>query len=138
MKKKTYYHISDSKKLTHLTPKVPEIAVAGFEDLTIKRVCVAESIENCLRAIMPADNKKLYVYQIITDEKPYKPFIYQVADCKETGELWFLEDVKVKLIGKIKVITEISKKQVKNYKKRSGFWVRDYSYEWLEGGVKNS
>lgn len=136
MLKNTYYHVSNNKKLTHLTPKIPENAVEGFEELETKRVCVAESVENCLRAIMPADNEKLYVYQVISNKKPYKPFIYQVTDCKETGEFWFLEDVKVRLVGKIKIITEISKKEVKNYKKRSGFWVRDYSYEWLEGGQR--
>ena len=45
------YHLSKTKDLTILEPKVPECAVPMFEDTTTKRVCFSDNIEGCLSAL---------------------------------------------------------------------------------------
>lgn len=77
------------------------------EDDTIPRICVAESVENCLLAhpMNGMSDTTLYVY---TAKDPYMvtkdlPAI-MVPDAKETGETWILSDTVMEYQGKLIVL----------------------------------
>ena len=125
-----YYHISENKKLKYLTPRIPETALSQFEDIKKERICACDNIDGCLSAIMPCSSKKkkYYVYRLITNEKPYKPKIYELGDVKETGEVWFFNKCEVELVKIICNVKEVSVKKCKNYKHRS-FHLHVYSYD---------
>ena len=103
-----YYHISERNlddKI--LTPRVP-VPVMDGEDDYIKRVCFAPSIIQCLHALEPNKNKlsyaeTLYVHiPVDYDGEIHKPTKRAVPDVEDTGEVWFLNKVKLRCIGKIK------------------------------------
>lgn len=129
-----YYHLSPYSNIKIAIPKVSPIA-PSFEDTTTPRVCFSYSIDLCLSALQPCC-KVLYVYTPDDMEEflenMYKPKIYQVRDCKETGEVWIKKKIKVKCIGKIRVgpTVPLLEKKCKNYK--GTFYLIKYRWEWLE------
>ena len=46
------FHVSESRNLNYLTPKVPRIPIGTIEDHTTPRICFAPSINCCLRGII--------------------------------------------------------------------------------------
>lgn len=102
------YHLSqtnlDGKTLS---PRIPSnyFTQNGYEDKTTKRVCFTPSIDKALRALSKnCTGIELYVHIPYKEYPISKPTTKQVPDCKVTGELWIIEPVKLKCIGKIKVL----------------------------------
>ena len=127
-----YYHLSQSGRIKIAVPKVSSMAVPSFEDMSIPRVSFAPSIDQCISALIPAVRTIFYVYvpEDLKNFQIYKPKIYQVRDCKETGEVWSLKRVRVKRIGKIKITKSLGYEKHKNY--RGVFHIHRYDWEWVE------
>ena len=102
-----------------LTPRIPRnfLTENGFEDNKTKRVCFAKSIDKCLMGLsMNCKNKVFYVHVPIGSFTVVHPNRIQVPDVDITGETWICEPVKIKCLGKIKVIGD------------DGFPGRKYTY----------
>lgn len=104
-----YYHISsDNRNGEKFKPRVPDCRM-DEEDGKTKRVCFSTSIIGCLSAInvqsyFNAIDKTFYVHVPINYKgKIHKPTKKEVPDVIETREKWFLNSVKMKCIGKIKI-----------------------------------
>ena len=103
-------------KGTWLLPTVPATTMQG-EDMTVERVCAAETIEDCVtalrvygpfkRCLAANEDAKSYselmdeaypviVLELESDEIPTIPTEDQVPDVKYTNERWFLKPVKIK------------------------------------------
>jgi hypothetical protein len=107
--KKGMYHLSE-KPLSSLTmsPRVPDnyMTRKGFEDAVTPRVSFAESVDGAIRGLsMKLSGKELHVYVPVGKYDRLVPTIAQVPDSKVTSEQWVTSDVKVKLLGKIKVVS---------------------------------
>lgn len=97
-----FYHLSRKNGLTVLTPRVPENIIDGYEDDRVKRVCFSTSITGALRGI-ESDGEDYYVYSPSKEVNFWhKPSIDEVVDVKYTHEVWCLNQIQVKLLGKIK------------------------------------
>ena len=55
------YHLSKDGDLKILTPKVPESAVASFEDVTTKRICFSDRLIIVYR-LFNAQEPIMYIY----------------------------------------------------------------------------
>lgn len=131
------YFISE-KEITDsiLYPRIPNnyFTKNGYEDNIHKRVCFCKTIEKCLMALSRnCTDCVFYVYKVddVNDYSIYQPSVLEVPDCELTEELWILEDVKLKYMGKIKCIGSV---------KNDGFFFHygshiatlyDWKYEWL-------
>ena len=166
--KKTFYHISfdDSldgkvlkpriptwitnkiKKDKDFTKKLDELKNSnsddgyGFEEYKTPRVCLSNSIEGCLNAIinekgkLTLHNKTLYVY---TPEKPISEYKHKtnkqilkdgdIFDANATNEMWILEPVKMKYVGSI-VVDKITNEQVKKFANNKNKTNIQYKYKW--------
>ena len=126
------YHLSDNNNLTVLTPKVPECAVASYEDVKTKRICFSDIIEGCLSALQDIP-KKYYVYvpaEQITEKDIYYPTVNDVRDAKYTHEVWILHEIKVKCIGIIQSETCDWTERHNTGRGRVTFF--HYPYKWIE------
>lgn len=104
-----YYHLSQDNNLTVLEPKVPDnfLTRNKYEDSKTPRVSFAPTINQCLMGMSEnVDGNEYYVYipYQIDYNKLVKPHTNQVPDCNITGEVWALQPVRVKCVGKIKAI----------------------------------
>lgn len=104
-----YYHISESNlDGVVLNPRVPESRMEQ-EDGRKRRVCFSTNIRGCLKAIyveyfLRLGDDEYYVHVPYSYKgKVYKPSEKEVPDSKETHEKWFLNKVKLRCVGKIKV-----------------------------------
>jgi hypothetical protein len=75
-----------------------------------------------------ASGNEYYVYTLDGDYTIYHPTQKEVPDVKITGEVWIKEPVKIKMIGKIKVIGDSGKDGLK-YKYNNGNSTAEL-YEW--------
>lgn len=168
---KTFYHISFDDNLDDkiLKPRIPSWITKqmkdnpnfikeleklkdpgstegyGFEEYKTPRVCLSNSIEGCLNAIinekgrMHLAGKTLYVY---IPEKPISEYKTKtnkqilkdgdVFDANATNEMWILEPVKMKYVGSIvvdKITGEHIKKHVNNKNKTNIKY--DYKWHWF-------
>ena len=166
--KKTFYHISfdDSLDGKVLKPRIPTWITNklkenedfikeleklkdsnsddgyGFEEYKTPRVCLSNSIEGCLNAIinekgrLTLHNKTLYVY---TPEKPISEYKHKtnkqilkdgdIFDANATNEMWILEPVKMKYVGSI-VVDKITNEQVKKFANNKNKTNIQYKYKW--------
>lgn len=103
-----FYNVTFNLKDTRnvLIPSIPESAGTG-ENKTIKRVCLADTIEHCMQAVGRRDirdgarfivrevdiplNKKTLLHPRYLKEHGYVP------DALENNEYWSLEPIKCKL-----------------------------------------
>lgn len=126
------YHLSEHCGLTKLTPKIPECAVYGYENTSIKRVCFSDFIEGCLSALQDLP-KEYYVYvpknEIKEDDLHY-PTADEVIDAKCTHEVWILTEIDVKCIGKVRSLDYDWTKRHNTGKGRVTFY--HYPYIWKE------
>lgn len=166
---KTFYHISFDDNLDDkvLKPRIPswitremkkdkdfakkmdtikttgkDVYGTGYEEYKTPRVCLSNSIEGCLNAIindndrMTLAGKQIYVY---IPEKPisqYKTKMNKaiqkdgdIFDSNITNEMWILEPVKMKYVGSIVVdkVTTEKKTKFANDKKKT---LIKYIYKW--------
>ena len=92
-----------------LEPRVPDnfFTKNGYEDGETPRVCFAPTIDQCLMAIsQKCEGIEFYVFtpDNVPKENIYKPTVKEVPDSKITGEIWVTCPVKLKKVGKIKVL----------------------------------
>lgn len=134
---KQLYRISSNKDLDNkiIYPSIPDnyFTKNGYEDNTTKRICFSTSINKCLMALsMNCKNKEFYVYSPCNPYKLYKPSIKEVPDSKITNEVWILEPVKLKLLGKIKCIDSINNDGYEFSYGNNKAILYDWKYEWIE------
>lgn len=128
----TLYHISERNlNGVILSPRIPNnyLTQHGYEENITPRVSFCKSISGCLTAI--SDNLQDKVFNVYTIDTSYKkPNIknitnQEVPDQSLTGEIWILNDVKLKFITKI-VVYGVSKPLTYVY----GDNIAE-TYEWL-------
>lgn len=165
---KTFYHVSFDNNLDEevLKPRIPTWITnelkkdenfikeleklkdsnssegLGFEEYKTPRVCLSNSIEGCLNAIinekgrLTLHDKTLYVY---TPEKPISEYKHKtnkqilkdgdIFDANTTNEMWILEPVKMKYVGSI-VVDKITNEQVKKSANNKNKTNIQYKYKW--------
>lgn len=165
---KTFYHVSFDDNLDEevLKPRIPTWITnelkkdknfikeleklkdsnssegLGFEEYKTPRVCLSNSIEGCLNAIinekgrLTLHDKTLYVY---TPEKPISEYKHKtnkqilkdgdIFDANTTNEMWILEPVKMKYVGSI-VVDKITNEQVKKFANNKNKTNIQYKYKW--------
>lgn len=104
-----YYHISAYNQNNKIfKPRIPDLKL-DLEDDSTKRVCFSTSIKGCLYAInvdeyLCCEDGIYYVHVPRKYKgKIHKPTVKEVPDVKLTREKWFLNNVRLKCLGKIKV-----------------------------------
>lgn len=125
-----------------LYPRIPEnfLTKNGYEDITTKRVCFSTSIDKCLIALSQnVKDKEFYVHVPVPGSKLdiEKPTIQQVPDCKITGEVWVKNNVKLKVISKIKVVDDGDNEFEYTYGDNKKATLYDWKWENI-GSVKES
>lgn len=165
---KTFYHVSFDDNLDDeiLKPRVPSWITKqmkddpnfikeleklkdpdstegyGFEEYKTPRVCLSNSIEGCLNAIinekgrMHLAGETLYVY---IPEKPISEYKTKtnkqilkdgdVFDANTTNEMWILEPVKMKYVGSI-VVDKITGEHIKKFANNKNKTNIKYDYKW--------
>ena len=107
---KNLYFISENNMDNKtLNPRIPNnyFTKNGFEDNKTKRVCFCSSVGNCLKALsMNCKGKEFFVHIPTGDFNVVLPTKNQVPDSEITGEKWILNPVKIKCVGKIKVLDD--------------------------------
>lgn len=137
---KRFFHLSE-RDLNNvvLSPKVPKnyMTEKGYENNTIKRVSFAKTIDGALLGLSddlsgkifyvhePVNyNVKIFTNKEILDNK-------YVPDAMFSKELWVLEDVKLKRIGRIRVVKPKSNPKVYTYGNGIEASAYEWEYEWL-------
>lgn len=130
------YHLSQSNlDGKTLSPRVPSnyFTKNGYEDGKTARVCFAKSIDMCLRALsQKCTDMELFVH--IPDGKYniYIPSTKEVPDAKITSEAWIKEPVKLKCIGKIKVIKDKGEDGIPYKYGDNTAELYDWEWKWIE------
>ena len=128
-----YFLSQDNMDGKTLTPRVPKnfFTDKGFEDATTKRVCFASSVDKCLMGLsMNCTGKEFYVHVPVGNFDVVKPTKKQVPDCGVTGEKWITKPVKIKCVGKIKVIGDDNKPGKKFTYGDGKYHAELYGWEW--------
>ena len=135
-KGKLYFISEKDIDNTTLKPRIPDnyFTKNGYENSSIKRVCFAPSINKCLTALSQnCSNKEYFVYEPMGEFEVYKPSTKDVPDCKITGEMWIVEPVKIKKIGKILCTGDDGKDGMKfKYGNNNESELYDWNYKWIE------
>lgn len=139
------YHLS-TKNLdnTTLTPRLPDnfLTKNGYEENTTKRVCFTTSIDKSLMAMsMNLKGVELYVHEPVSyNLTTKKPSVKEIPDSKIIGEVWVLEPVKIKCIGKIKVIEDTGDPGIPYKYGDKTAELYKWNWEWIEkyNSVKES
>jgi adenylate kinase family enzyme len=123
-----------------LEPRVPDnfFTKNGYEDGETPRVCFTPSVDKCLMAIsQKCEGIEFYVFspEEVSDENIYKPTIEEVPDSEITDETWITCPVKLKKVGKIKVLGDSGLDgHPFNYGDKTAE-LYDWDWEWLEQSV---
>ena len=139
--------IIDCKKLYHLSqsnlnnktiqPTIPNnfFTKNGYEDNVTKRVCFSTSIDYCLRALSSnLKGQEFYVHipDDITRYNIFSPDTNEVPDAKVTHEKWICSAVKMKCIGKIKVIGDKGEDGLVFKYGNNSAELYDWDWIWIE------
>ena len=133
------YHLSSSNlngKI--LKPRVPinSLTKYNLEDNTTLRVSFTPDIDSCLMALSQnIEGKEFYVH--IPDHSViyYDVNPISVPDSKLTNEKWVKNNVKLKCIGKIRVLDAIDKPYKFNYPNRPDInpsYLYKWDWKWIE------
>lgn len=116
--KKLYFVSGDNFDGKTLYPRVPASALMDYdnaEDDSTNRICFSPSIDKCLMGLSQNLTGRTYYIHIIdpsvkvTADMIQHPTADQVPDVKITGEVWIIKPVKMKCIGRIKVLKDDGK-----------------------------
>ena len=132
-----YFISKDNLDGKILEPRVPDnfFTKNGYEESETGRVCFAPSIDQCLMGLSQnLTNKEFFVHiPIITkDTKIYTPTLSEVPDAKITGEIWITTPIKIKNIGKIRVIKDSGKPGRKFSYGDKEAELYDWDWEWIQ------
>ena len=130
------YHLSQSNlDGKTLSPRVPSnyFTKNGYEDGKTARVCFAKSIDMCLRALsQKCTDMELFVHVPDGKYNIYIPSTKEVPDAKITSEVWIKEPVKLKCIGKIKVIKDKGEDGIPYKYGDNTAELYDWEWKWIE------
>ena len=130
------YHLSQSNLDGRtLSPKVPDnfLTKNGYEDNKTGRVCFAKSIDGSLRGLSQNLTGKEYFVHIPDGKYDiYAPSAKEVPDAKITSEVWIKESVKLKCIGKIKVIKDKGEDGIPYKYGNNTAELYDWEWKWIE------
>lgn len=118
-----------------LQPRIPDnyFTKNGYEDKTTKRVCFSKSINGALMAIdRRYPGQECYVHVPSDESNYYTPSTKEVPDSKITKEVWVKNPVKLKCVGKIRVIKD---KGLEGHKFKYGdkeAELYDWEWKWVE------
>lgn len=130
------YHLSQSNlDGKTLFPKIPDnfLTKNGYEDSKTGRVCFAKSIDGSLRGLSQNLTGKEYFVHIPDGKyNIYTPSIKEVPDAKITSEVWIKEPVKLKCIGKIKVIKDKGEDGIPYKYGDNTAELYDWEWKWIE------
>ena len=127
------YHLSTNPGIQYLEPQIPSnyMTKHGFENDKIARACVAPSIEDCIVAINYKKKGDIFfVYSPVGKPKIYQPTSDEVPDVDITHEVWILNRVKVKMVGKIRILDPIEKPMKYYYGKNKEYHANLYGYNY--------
>ena len=136
------YHLSQSN-LNNLTvkPTIPDnyFTKNGYEENKTPRVCFAINIDRCLRGLsLKCEGMELYVHVPYNNRSIKnhikKPTTKEVPDSRITQERWITVPVKMKCIGKIKVLGDKGEPGLK-YTYGNGkhtAYLYDWNWKWIE------
>lgn len=119
-----------------LEPRVPDnfFTKNGYEDGETPRVCFTPSVDKCLMAIsQKCEGIEFYVFspEEVPAENIYKPTVEEVPDSEITDETWITCPVKLKKVGKIKVLGDSGLDgHPFNYGDKTAE-LYDWDWEWL-------
>lgn len=118
-----------------LYPRIPQnyFTERGIEDNKIPRISFAPSIDKCLMALSKnIEGKIIYIHVPLNLERKriYIPSIKQVPDSIITNEIWIMEKVKIKYIGKIKVLKSKSAHGFYYYYNNKRIYAELYDWKW--------
>ena len=130
---KKIYHLSESNldgKI--LTPRIPEnyMTKNGYEENKTPRISFSTSIDGCLIGISAnLKNKEFYIHEPenYSDITVKNITNSQVPDASLTKEVWVTTRVKLKVIGKIKVIDALDPPLTYKYGKNTA---ETYRWKW--------
>jgi hypothetical protein len=138
--KQTMFHLStENLDGKILVPKIPKnyFTENGYENSDIPRVCFSDTISNCIAALSTHRKEGCYFYvhePISTNSKIMSNQLIvknnYVSDAHITKECWILEPVKIKCIGKVRLLSAIDEYITFNYGEHSAnlyFW--NYEFE---------
>jgi RimJ/RimL family protein N-acetyltransferase len=120
-----------------LEPRVPNnfFTKNGYEDGETPRVCFTPSVDQCLMAIsQKCEGIEFYVFkpEEVPEENIYKPTVEEVPDSEITDETWITCPVKLKKVGKIKVLGDSGLDgHPFNYGDKTAE-LYDWDWEWLD------
>lgn len=130
------YHLSQSNlDGKTLSPKVPDnfLTKNGYEDSKTSRVCFAKSIDGSLRGLSQNLTGREYFVHIPDGKyNVYIPSTKEVPDAKITSEVWIKEPVKLKCIGKIKVIKDKGEDGIPYKYGDNTAELYDWEWKWIE------
>lgn len=134
--KEIFYHLSEKPSLDLLTPKIPKYAVSLYEEKKTPRVCFSKSIKGCLSALQ-IENDELYVYTMVdSNTEIYTPSHFEVVDAFLTEEIWVLNEVKVKCLGKIHAQNLHTNEKIVDVinlnEELDTICLRNYDWYWIE------
>jgi len=128
------YHLSEENLNGKvLNPSVPDnfMTEKGYEDDKTPRVSFAESIDGALIGISSnLTGKEFFVHVPARNDYKYlcnKKVQDKVPDAHISQEVWILEDVEVKCVGKIKVTGSTSEAIPYKY---GDMWADTYEWDW--------
>ena len=137
--------INQPKKMYHLSqynldgkiirPTIPNnfFTKNNYEENSTPRVCFSDSIDKCIMALnKKCEDEELFVH--IPDGKytVYKPNKNEVPDTLITKELWIESPVKMKCIGKIKIIGDSGEDGLKFSYGDKTAELYHWDYKWIE------
>lgn len=132
------YFVSYNRKLDvkYLRPRVPESAIADWEDIATPRLCMCPSIMGCLQAVEALNKQKYHVYEAeIPDEIIHYPKPEEVYDAFITGEVWVKQKVKVKYFGLLCIdeylVEEYMRQTLLGARKPDALF-RWYDWHWIQ------
>lgn len=127
------YHISEKNQDGNtFEPRVPVnfMTNAEYEDSTTPRVCFSTSIDGCLIGTMyKTEDRTLYVHEPASYAK-LKTHVVSKDEVPETdisNEVWVLNPVKLKCVGKITVSDPVGTPMLYTYGDNIG---EAYKWEW--------
>lgn len=132
-----YFISSTNQNDKTLTPRVPSnfFTKNGYEDNKTPRISFAPDIDKCLMGIpQKCSNMEFFVHEPVGHVRTKNPTIKEVPDSDITKEIWALEPVTLKCIGKIKVIGDANEEGISfNYGKQTAELYK-WNWKWIQKG----
>ena len=142
MNHKQFYHLSEEcHDMETFVPKpMDKNRVMENENWRIKRICVSDSIDGAISALMTYDpmpfGKHLFVHvpsninDLIARNKIQKPRIDQVPDAEATGEHWIKAPTTMKCIGELEILN-LTDEQIEFNHHGSKSFVDKFAWKWV-------